>query len=294
MPQKISPAYYKAAVIIPHYDDVERLDRCLSALTSNGVADDIEIVVADNGSTQAVADVLAAYSSVRLLHEPQKGAAHARNRGVTETSAPLLWFLDADCVPAPDWLAQADIVARQADIVAGRVEVFDETPPPRSGAEAFETVFAFDCESYVRMGFTVTANLLTSRQVFERTGPFRAGVPEDKEWCLRARSKGADIDYVPNLTVAHPTRQDWPALEKKWRRLVREAWGEFKGHPRARWRWRIRALAVAFSGVAHAPRIISSRRLSGSHERLAALITLLRLRLVRAGWMLRQASGKDI
>ena len=68
---------------------------------------------------------------------------------------------------------------------------------PKSGAEAFECVFAFDNRAYVLdKGFTVTANLFCSRALFEDVGPFLTGVSEDLEWCMRARSKGYRIGYA--------------------------------------------------------------------------------------------------
>ena len=161
------------AIIIPHYNDAERLERCLSALAQNDLSG-CEVVVVDNGSTmiEPLAQVQARFADVGFVTEPEKGAAAARNRGVAETSAPCLMFIDADCVPAPDWVATGRAVAGRADLIGGRVEVFDETPPPRSGAEAFEAVFAFDFRHYIEVqGFSGTGNLVTRRDVFEDVGP---------------------------------------------------------------------------------------------------------------------------
>ena len=49
-----------------------------------------------------------------------------------------------------------------------------------------------------------------------------------------------------------------------------------------------------FSIPAHAPRILRSPKLDTRAERLAAVATLARLRLRRAGWMFRQAVGLEI
>ena len=123
--------------------------------------------------------------------EPKKGAAAARNRGVAETTAPFLFFIDADCVAAPDWLTVARDVVLKADLTGGRVDVFDETPPPRSGAEAFEDVFGFNFKKYIEVqGFTGAGNLVTSRAVFDNVGPFRGGVSEDVDWSKRAVAMG--------------------------------------------------------------------------------------------------------
>ncbi|WP_136637792.1 glycosyltransferase family 2 protein [Pseudooceanicola onchidii] len=283
----------RAAVIIPHYNDTVRLQRCISAMINEaepGSLDGVEILVCDNGSTEDVAAVLAPWPQIRLLVEPRKGAAHARNLGVAESTAPLLWFIDADCLPGPGWLARAAEVCDRADIVGGAVPVFDETPPPRSGAEAFEAVFAFNMRDYIEcQGFAGAGNTLTTRAVFERTGPFIHGVPEDKDWSRRAVTKGASMVYAAELIASHPSRSDWTALRRKWRRLTDEAWGERDRTLAARLTWVGRALAVALSGTAHLPRVLFSDRLEGAGERFHGGVTLLRLRFLRCGWMLGQA-----
>ena len=143
------------AVIIPHYNDVARLLRCLGALAPQlgGEAPSeapgtIEVAVVDNGSTQPLDEVRAAVAALpggRLITETLPGAAEARNRGVAETTAPRLAFLDCDCVPSADWIATLRRIALAPgpgepaassalpDILGGSIEVFDETPPPRSG-----------------------------------------------------------------------------------------------------------------------------------------------------------------
>ncbi len=289
----------RLAVIVPHYNDVTRLKRCLDALAPQ-LTCATELVVADNASTDDLSPVRTAHPDVTIVTQPEKGAAAARNAGVAATTAPCLAFLDADCLPAPDWLATAQGIAmRQGDAVTGgRVDVFDETPGPRSGAEGFETVFAFDQAGYIAdKGFSVTANLITTRAVFAATGPFVPGLSEDLDWCRRATAAGFALHYAPELAVSHPTRSDWAALVKKWRRLTEESWGLQARDRRhglsARAAWAARALtALPASVPAHAPRILRDPRLSGA-ERRAALATLARLRLTRAGWMLRQAIRRD-
>ena len=283
------PCVPRAAVIIPHFNDMDRLRRCLSALHPQ-LTPDVEVIVVDNGSTPAPDILQPAYPGVAFVTEHQKGAAMARNRGVAETTASGLFFLDCDCVPAPDWIATALAICDRADIIGGTITVFDETPGPRSGAEAFETVFAFDNRAYIeKKGFSVTANLLTTRRVFAATGDFRAGLSEDLDWCHRARAQGFALIHDDRLRVAHPTRSNWTALRRKWRRLTDEAWGLQDGGLTGRLHWIARAVLMPLSILAHTPRILRSPALAQRGERRSAWTTLARLRLVRSGWMLRQA-----
>ncbi|MBE0454243.1 MAG: glycosyltransferase family 2 protein [Roseovarius sp.] len=284
----------ETAIIIPHYNDVARLRRCLEALMENDLTG-CEVLVVDNGSTQSLAEVEAAFPAVRFVTETERGAAAARNRGVAETTAPRLMFLDADCVPAPDWVAVGRRVAGKADLVGGRVEVFDETPPPRSGAEAFEAVFAFDFRHYIEeQGFSGTGNLITRRAVFEDVGPFRGGVSEDTDWSFRATAKGYSLTYEDRLRVGHPSRQNWSALRSKWLRLTKEQFGLKVHGPKSRLLWVIKALAMPASILAHLPKVLWSPALSGAGDRWRATATLIRLRLLRMVWMLRQAMGLPI
>ncbi|MBE3639508.1 glycosyltransferase family 2 protein [Mangrovicoccus algicola] len=291
MPDPLSEALPELAVVIPHYNDLARLEKCLGALAPQAAAAGarVETVVADNDSPADLEPLRAAHPWARFVTEPQKGAAAARNRGVAETTAPFLAFLDSDCVPGPDWLATALRLSGGAAVTGGRIDTFDETPPPRSGAEAFETVFAFWQRSYVEQkGFSVTANLLTSRAVFEETGPMVVGLSEDMDWCFRARAKGHALVYRDELAVSHPTRQDWPALAKKWRRTTLEGFHLNGTSASGRAKWALRAVAVAASGPLHLPKVLGAERLSGQ-EKLRGAGTLLRLRAARAGWMLGQA-----
>lgn len=281
-----------AAVIIPHYNDVTRLARCLTALVPQA-GPETEVVVVDNGSAESLDAVRAAFPALRLVTETAKGAAHARNRGVAETTAPLLVFLDCDCVPAPGWLAAARTALDRsgAGLVGGRVEVFDETPGPRTGAQAFEAVFAFDNRAYVeRQGFSVTANLVTRRDVALATGPFVHGLSEDLDWCRRAAAKGYRLAYDDSLRVAHPSRGDWAALARKWRRVTEELFGVNGRSPGRRLLWAGKALMMPVSILAHGPRVLRHPTLRGPGERARALATLARLRLARMAWMLAQAA----
>ena len=281
------------AVIIPHYNDPVRLGTCLAALVPHLPETGVETVVVDNDSPCDLSALIAAHPGIRFVTEPTKGAAAARNRGVRETSAPALLFLDSDCVPAADWLATALRLAAAplGDVMGGRIDTFDETAPPRNGAQAFETVFAFQQRAYIEdKGFSVTANLLTTRAVFADVGDLIVGLSEDMDWCFRATAKGYSLVYAEDLRVSHPTRSDRPALLRKWRRTTDEMFHLHGTGATDRLTWGLRALAVAGSSLVHLPKVLGSEKLRDGHERRAGAGMLLRLRLQRAVWMLTQAA----
>lgn len=285
-----SDPMFELAIIIPHYNDLDRLLRCLEALMPQ-LDPQVELVVVDNASTVDLAPLHAAWPGLRVLSEPRKGAAEARNRGVAETTAEMLLFIDSDCIPAADWLATARRLSKGCDLIGGEVSVFDETPAPRSGAEAFETVFAFNFRRYIEEeNFSGSGNLLTRRDVFEKTGPFRTGVSEDMDWCHRAIAQGFSLRYEETLQVSHPSRQDWAALRRKWKRVTEEQFGVNGNTPAARLKWALRAALMPASILAHIAKVLRHPSLRDGGERWRALQTLAHLRLQRMLWMLAQAA----
>lgn len=276
------------AVIIPHYNDEARLRRCLDALGPQ-LVEGVEVMVADNATPGGIDAITRDYPWVACVTQTDKGAGPARNAGVAATTAPWLFFIDADCVPASDWLARGREIAEENAVIGGQVETFDETPGPRSGAEAFETVFAFQMQRYLEEeAFLGAGNLVTSRAVFDAVGGFRPAISEDKDWSRRAAQAGFRLAFDADFIVFHPSRQDWPALANKWRRLTRETYLLTDRSTAARAKWAVRALLMPVSAVVHVPRVIRHPELTATEKR-RGLTTLFRIRLARMGWMLRQA-----
>ncbi|MEO6091795.1 MAG: glycosyltransferase [Novosphingobium sp.] len=272
------------SVIVPHYNDLERLQSCLAALCAQTLPhDSFEIVVADNSSPVGLSVVEAAVAGrARIVVANERGAGPARNAGVAASRGAILAFTDCDCMPEPGWLEAGIGRLASADVVGGRmvVSVGDETS--MSGAEAFERVFAFHNHRYIEeKRFTVTANLFCSRASFDTIGPFLNGVSEDVEWCHRAIAKGCSLVYEPAAVVAHPARVDWPQLKRKWRRVNAETYAMEANGKAGRLRWVARNLAMPFSIVAHAPKVVASPDLPNARARLRALGMLARLRLWR-------------
>ncbi|MDX2157810.1 MAG: glycosyltransferase [Hyphomicrobiaceae bacterium] len=279
------------SVIIPHLDDVDRLRMCAQAIEAQSLPrQHVEIVVGDNGSRCGIDAVQRAAPSARLVSVAERGAGPARNHAVLAARGDVLAFTDSDCIPSREWLTEGLAALGHADMVGGAMMVSVADPDRPTGAEAFEMAMAFDNRRYVEeQGFSVTANLLVRRDVFEAVGGFRTGVPEDLDWCRRAATAGYTLSYAPRAVVSHPARQSFAALARKWRRLTDEAWADQVGTPYARWLWAARAAAVAASPLLHGPRLMTTSRIPGIAPRARAAGVLLRLRILRAQWMLEQA-----
>ncbi len=109
----------RVAVVIPVYNRVDLLANTLCGLVAQ-TYEDFSVVVADDGSEEAVADAVAVVSDdldvtlVRQEHDGY-GAGRARNLGAAQTDADVVVFIDADCIPDPHLVAAHAEWHRYAD-----------------------------------------------------------------------------------------------------------------------------------------------------------------------------------
>lgn len=270
------------SVIVPHYRDFKRLDLCLAALECQTYpSKQFEIVVADNASPEGEARVAETIAGrARLTVVSEKGAAPARNGGVALARGRLLAFTDSDCLPDPEWLAAGVKALEHHDFVGGCMHVTVNDEHNMTPVEAFERVFAFHNDTYVkRKGFSVTANLFCARDIFEHVGGFRGGMSEDIDWCLRASAAGYRIGYAASARVGHPARITWEELVTKSRRINREVYGLAKTSPGGPLRWLIRSLCLPLSAVLQTPQVLVSPRLSLPRDRVSAIVVLFRIKI---------------
>ncbi len=274
----------KVSVIMPHYEDLAGLRKCLAALDAQTFPrDQFEIVIGDNSSPSGpdrVAEVIAGRAKLVIVEE--RGAGPARNGAVAASTGEILAFTDSDCVPEPQWLSAGLAALERYDFAGGRVEVLVDDPEHPTAAEAFERVFAFNFEDYIlRKGFTGSGNMFVARALFDRVGGFRTGVSEDAEWSFRARGMGLRLGYAPDAVVGHPARRSWAELRAKGLRINSETYQLMLGQRHGRLRWLARSLAMPLSAVAHTPKVLRSSELPSVSARLGALAMLYRLRAWR-------------
>jgi glycosyltransferase involved in cell wall biosynthesis len=128
-------------VAICTWNRASLLDQTLARLGELAVPDALtwEILVVDNGSSDATGEVLARHASpashlpLRSTREEHRGLSHARNRAVTEARGELIAWTDDDVQVDVDWLAAYAAAAHQlphADFFGGPIlPWFDDTPP---------------------------------------------------------------------------------------------------------------------------------------------------------------------
>jgi GT2 family glycosyltransferase len=276
------------SVIVPHYNDLENLARCVAQLRRQAwPRERCEIVVADNNSAGGVEAVRRLDRDLRVVPAPLQGAGPARNEAAAVARGEIFAFIDSDCAAEPGWLAAGIAALRRFDYVGGHVVTTLSGYAPVTAAEAYEAVFAFNFKKYIEQdGFSGTGNLFVPRAVFAAVGGFRPGVSEDIDWCRRANALGYRLGYAEDAIVSHAARREWAALTRKWDRVVAERYQLARERAGWRWGWLGYAAQVAASPLPHSWRVLRSRNLPSVRAKLMALIGLFGIRLYRAGRMM--------
>ncbi len=215
------------SIIIPVYNDSDRLKICLEALENQNYPDNLyEIIVIDNASKEPVKPITDLYERVILIHEAQPGPDVARNTGLKVAKGKYFAFTDSDCIPYSDWLSkgiQKLLEHPEAGLVGGRVDVFPQDEKSLTWVEYYESVFAFPTKLNITAHhFMPTCNMFTTRAVFDKVGVFDPDLktPGDEEWGQRVHSHDLPLIYDEATAIRHPARRTYAQLQKKIKRIT--------------------------------------------------------------------------
>ncbi|MEO7360453.1 MAG: glycosyltransferase [Gemmatimonadaceae bacterium] len=95
------------SVIVPARNESKIIRQCLSALRAQSLpADQFEIVVVDNGSTDDTVEIAQQFTD-RVYSFPGVAVGKLRNSGAKLAQGDVLAFIDADCLASEHWLEGA-------------------------------------------------------------------------------------------------------------------------------------------------------------------------------------------
>lgn len=117
----------KVSIVIPVYNEAERLDACLRSIANQTTAA-YEVIVVDNNSTDGSAAIARSYPFVKLLCENRQGVLHARNRGFNAAQGSIIGRIDADTILPASWVAQVQAIFsgdRAVSAVSGAAHYYD-------------------------------------------------------------------------------------------------------------------------------------------------------------------------
>ena len=110
------------SVIVPAFNVEQYLDKCVESISGQSY-NDIEIVLVDDGSTDATGEMCEAMASIddriKVIHKKNGGLSDARNAGLREAQGQYVVFVDSD-----DWIenriietAVYEIEKKNADMI---------------------------------------------------------------------------------------------------------------------------------------------------------------------------------
>ena len=202
----------RVSVLVPVRDAAATVGDALASVLGQTLAD-LEVVVVDDGSTDATPAILAAAAAdprVRVLSRPARGIVAALDDGLEACRAPLVARMDADDVCLPGRLAaQVDLLDARPDLtaVACLVRCFPEDGLT-DGMRAYEAWLnglvepeAIGREMYVESPLPHPA-VVIRRAALEAMGGWRDGpFPEDYDLWLRLDATGARFAKVPRVLL---------------------------------------------------------------------------------------------
>lgn len=211
------------SIIIPTFNGADRIANCLDAIQNQTAGTDPEIIVVDDGSTDDIAGVVARFTDVRLIQQPNGGPATARNRGAREAKGEILLFTDDDCVPTSGWIsamtepfADPDVIGakgvyrtRQTSLAARFVQIeYEDRYRMMAGLPNIDFIDTYSA-AFRRDRFLEMDGYDTS---------FPVACAEDVELSYRMSGRGWKMKFVPAAIVYHTHPATfWQYLRKKYK-----------------------------------------------------------------------------
>ncbi|MDX6702847.1 MAG: hypothetical protein QOF26_3073 [Baekduia sp.] len=217
-----------AAVILPTAGRPDYLDVALASIVPQAAALGAEVLVVDDGPTEATRAVAARHGVRYVAHDHSRGLNAARNTAVRETRAPLLAFVDDDVEVRPGWLAALVVAdaSQPADVgvFTGPILArFDDHPLPLCGREDPPVTHLDLGAADIDCDHAWGANMTIRRSALERVGPFdesRELYGDEQEWQNRLKADGLRLRYIAGAALDHRRAGD----DARVRALARAAY----------------------------------------------------------------------
>ncbi len=192
------------SVVVPVYNREQYVDGCIEALLSqNYPRERREILIVDNGSTDASPGIIERYSGITPLFEGRHGSYAARNRGIAAADGAIVAFTDPDCVPYPDWLQNitAAMNSANAKIVVGYQLPAGDSPALSVVAACEDVKNEYIFGSNIKeLYYGYANNMAVRRELFEELAPF----PEMRRGSDTILVRNVVEQYSCNAVRYHP------------------------------------------------------------------------------------------
>jgi len=233
-PRPIAVRPLDVTVIVPVYDNVDGLDRCLRALG------DVPTVVVDDASSDAVSHrrVARDHSAEYIRRADNGGPGAARVTGMDSIKSEFVAFVDSDLEVRSGWLSGLCGHFDDPAVVAVAPRVRSRRAPGLLAAhERFHSPLDLgEVPGNVGPGraisYVPTAALVARTAAIEAVGGFDPDLRwgEDVDLIWRLTDAGGVVRYEPSVEVVHDPRPDWRGWLNQRRRYGASAASLAKRH----------------------------------------------------------------
>ena len=222
LPDSLLPAAPpRVSVIVCTRNGAATLEACLESITRLHYPN-FEILLVDDGSTDAVPGITQRHPAIRYIHQEAAGLGVARNTGAAAATGDIFVYTDDDCIADPDWLIY--LTRALADPIMAAAGGPNVPPPPKTLTEAC-VIAAPGGPAHVLISDRLAehipgCNLAVKRHAFESINGFRPkyhAAGDDVDFCWRLQEAGFGIAFTPAAMVWHHRRTTVGAFLKQQR-----------------------------------------------------------------------------
>ena len=202
------------SVVIPSHNAAHLIAQQLDALASQVDAPPFEVVIADNGSTDDLAGVVAGWSDrlqVRIVDASRgRGVSVARNVGIEHAATDRIMICDADDVVAPGWVRAFHDALDEHPLASGPAETVSLSGPSAAWVPIDQRSSGL-YETWGGRSYGLGGNTAMRREVWERVGGYDETFPagaEEIDFAWRAWDLGYRFAYVPEALLHYRIRTD--------------------------------------------------------------------------------------
>jgi glycosyltransferase involved in cell wall biosynthesis len=214
-----------ASVILPAYNEAEALPIVLSsifgALAASGIGSSCEVIVVDDGSTDATAAIASQFPCRLVVHEANSGKGAAVRTGLAVSSGDFIIIMDADATYPAEAIPHMIRESARYDLVRG-VRSRDETNMPtinRIGNVVFDFVLNKICGLQGQDHLSGLYGM--RRSAIELSGLASDGFDLEVEIGIKARALGLRVGTFPIEYRERVGEKKLRAVEDGWRILHR-------------------------------------------------------------------------
>jgi glycosyltransferase involved in cell wall biosynthesis len=213
----------RVTVIVPAFNEAERITATIEAvrrgLAAEGAGDDAQILVVDDGSSDATA-ARAATAGARVLRlERNRGKGAALTAGLGAARGRILMLLDADLGASAAECGKllAPVLSGAADMTLARFP-----PAPRGGFGLALGLARWGVERLGgrRLEAPLSGQRAFTRAVWDRVGRIAPGYGAEVGLDIDVLRAGFRLVEVPTEMTHKATGRDWAGLRHRGRQLV--------------------------------------------------------------------------